>query len=195
MGIVTIGVDVGQRRDPSAIAVFEAERDFIDGRAQCCHTLRHVERLALGMPYPQVATRIAAIVASVGKRMADGDRSRITLYVDATGVGKPIVDQLTHMGLRPHGVWFVHGDTRVMRPNGDVSLGKAYLARQLAGLTRAGLLRLPRTAEAAALAAELMVYERRVSADGKDTYGAFKTNTHDDLATAVGLAVQWPPYV
>lgn len=42
---------------------------------------------------------------------------------------------------------------------------------QLAGLTRAGLLRLPRTAEAAALAAELMVYERRVSAAGKDTYG------------------------
>ncbi len=195
MGIVTIGVDVGQSRDPTAIAVSEADRASPDERAQWRHTLRHLERLPLGLPYPQVAARIAAIVANVGAHMAGGDRPPITLYVDATGVGKPVVDLLVQAGLCPRGVWFVHGDTRIVRPNGDVSLGKEYLARQLAGLSRARLLRLPRTAEATALAAELMVYERRVCEAGTDTYGAFQANTHDDLATAVGLAVQWPPYL
>ena len=193
MGVVTIGVDVGQRRDPTAIAVAEAERADIDGRARWRHTVRHVERLPLDMPYPQVAARIEAIVASAGEKIADDGHSQVTLYVDATGVGKPVVDLLTQAGLHPHGVWFVHGDTRVVRPNGDVSLGKAYLARQLASLSRAHLLRLPRTSEAVALAAELMVYERRVSEAGTDTYGAHLAHAHDDLATAVGLAVQWPP--
>lgn len=31
---------------------------------------------------------------------------------------------------------------------------------------------------------------RRVSENANDTYGAFKVGTHDDLVTALGLAVQ-----
>ena len=33
-------------------------------------------------------------------------------------------------------------------------------------------------------------YEIRVSEDANDRYGAFRTGTHDDLVTALGLAVQ-----
>jgi hypothetical protein len=52
---------------------------------------------------------------------------------------------------------------------------------------------LPRTAEADILAGELLRYEIRVSEDANDRYGAFKVGTHDDLVTALGLAVQPAP--
>jgi hypothetical protein len=40
---------------------------------------------------------------------------------------------------------------------------------------------------------ELLDYEIRISEDANERYGAFKVGTHDDLVTALGLAVQTPP--
>jgi hypothetical protein len=37
---------------------------------------------------------------------------------------------------------------------------------------------------------ELLTYELRVDENANDRYGAFKVGTHDDLVTALGLAVQ-----
>ena len=39
------------------------------------------------------------------------------------------------------------------------------------------------------MARELKDYQIKVDQDGADTYGAFKVGSHDDLATALGLAV------
>ena len=48
---VTIGVDIGQKHDPTAVCVAEAET-----RTDRDHFLiRHLERLPLGTPYPDVA--------------------------------------------------------------------------------------------------------------------------------------------
>jgi hypothetical protein len=57
-------------------------------------------------------------------------------------------------------------------------------------LLQTGRVHLPGTAEARALARELEAYEIRVTENANDTYGAFKVGTHDDLVTALGLAVQ-----
>ena len=51
-----------------------------------------------------------------------------------------------------------------------------------------GRIKLPRTAEAEALARELLDYEIRVDQDANDRYGAFRVGSHDDLVTALGLA-------
>lgn len=56
--------------------------------------------------------------------------------------------------------------------------------------TDLGRLHLPRTAEAETLAEELLDYEIRVDQDANDRYGAFRVGAHDDLVTALGLAVQ-----
>jgi len=61
---------------------------------------------------------------------------------------------------------------------------------RLQALLQSGRLHLPRTAEAEALAAELLDYEIRVDEHANDKYGAFKVGSHDDLVTALGLAVQ-----
>lgn len=52
---------------------------------------------------------------------------------------------------------------------------------------------LPETSEARQLAKELLDYEIRVDELADDLYGAFKVGAHDDLVTAVGLAVHQRP--
>jgi hypothetical protein len=43
--------------------------------------------------------------------------------------------------------------------------------------------------EARVLGEELLNFELRVDERANDTYGAFKVGTHDDMVTALGLAV------
>ncbi len=71
-----------------------------------------------------------------------------------------------------------------------LTLGKARLASRLQLLLRTGRIPLLQTAEADALALELLNYEMRVDANAHARFGAFKTGTHDARATALGLAVQ-----
>jgi hypothetical protein len=186
MGAVTVGVDIGQRRDPTAIAVVEQEHRG----SETHHVARHLERLPLGSPYPVVAERVAAVVGGV-YAATSGDAP--TLYVDATGVGTPIVDILRAASVgglaRLVAVYFTHGDRRKVESS-EVKLGKAWLVSRMQALLQSGLLHLPRTAEAEALGKELLDYEIRVTEDANDRYGAFRVGSHDDLVTALGLATQ-----
>lgn len=52
-----------------------------------------------------------------------------------------------------------------------------------------GRIHLPKMAEAEALKEELLNYEIRISDGGRDTYGAFRTGSHDDLVSALGIAI------
>lgn len=188
MAAVTIGVDIGQKRDPTAIAVVEEEM-----RDERTHYLtRHLERLPLGTPYPDVARRVGEIAA----RLRDRSRARqrigqqfsVTIYVDATGVGTPIVDLMREYGESPIPVYFTHGDRRT-EEHDRVSLGKGWLVSRLQALFQAGRIHLPATGEAVAMRQELIDYEIRVNEKANDIYGAFRTGSHDDLVTAYGLAV------
>lgn len=187
MGLVTIGVDLGQRRDPTAIAVMESEYRQEDTRVH--HMARHLERLPLGTPYPDVAERIAMVAAG-----ATEHAGRVTLYVDATGVGMPVVDELrrARVPAKLYACYFTHGDQRTVQET-DVRIGKAWLVSRLQVLLQGGRLHLPRTVEAEALARELLEYEIKIDTDANDRYGAFRVGTHDDLVTALGLAVQVDP--
>ena len=150
MGTVMIGVDLGQRRDPTAIAVAERERRD-DGE----HDLvRHLERLPLGTSYARVAGRVAGIAASV----ADRADAWPDVYVDATGVGTPVVDVLRAADVQARliAVYFSHGDRRAEdRERAEIKLGTACLVSKLRAALQGGRLHLPRPAEAEVLATEL----------------------------------------
>ncbi len=60
---------------------------------------------------------------------------------------------------------------------------------RLQALLQTQRIKLPETSEARVLAKELQDYEIRVSEDANEKFGAFKVGTHDDLVTALGLAV------
>src|SRR5688500_18427666 len=198
-GSVTIGVDIGQRIDPTAIAVIEREerieqvKDVETGANQerrvWHHTTRHLERLPLGTPYPDVADRLATVAARVTERTG----SRRYLYLDATGVGEPVVDVLKDHKVRARvvPVFFTYGDRRSTEHTGQITLGKAYLVSRMQALLQEKPLHPPpRHPEAETMTRELLDYESRVDKNANDTYGAFRVGTHDDLVTALGLATQ-----
>jgi hypothetical protein len=185
---VTIGADIGQRVDPTAIAVAEVEwRPAAGGRRAAHFLIRHLERLPLGTPYPAIAARLAGICSAVKERT----RARPVLYLDATGVGTPVVDALEAARVRARivAVFFTFGDKRT-ETVGEVRLGKGWLVSRLQVLLQSDRLHLPDTGEARALAEELLDYEIRIDPDGDAKFGAFKVGLHDDLVTALGLATQ-----
>lgn len=152
--------------------------------------IRYLGRLPLGTPYPEVARRIEEVINRAREQVRG--HSVVFVYVDATGVGQPIVDLVAERGNRPRllPVFFTHGDRR-NQDTEKVTLGKAYLVSRLQALLQSRRIHLPPEAdEARVLAQELEDYEIRVSEDANDRYGAFRVGTHDDLVTALGLAVQ-----
>lgn len=188
VGSITVGLDVGQRFDPTAICVAEAARRPRDNGGSDVHYLiRHLERLPLGTRYPDVAARVAEVVNGIVTRTRRYPR----LFVDATGVGTPLVDILkaARVGAAMSAVYFTHGDRRTVE-NNEIKLGKAWLVSRLQALLQSQRLHLPKSSEAEALAKELLDYEIRVDENANDRYGAFKVGTHDDLVTALGLACQ-----
>jgi hypothetical protein len=91
-----VGLDLGQAQDYTALAVIEAadtkgEWDPVNlyfGRHRELR-LRHLERMPLGRPYPEMVARTGQVMRSGALISA----SR-WLAVDATGVGRPVVDLL-----------------------------------------------------------------------------------------------------
>jgi hypothetical protein len=191
--MITIGVDIGQKRDPTAFAVVERDpREVEGGRTETHFLVRYLDRLPLGTPYPEVARRVAGIAERAGRQAG----SSVTVYLDATGVGQPVVDLVAERwrGGRLVAVYFTHGDRRT-EDGGKVTLGKAYLVSKLQALLQTQRIHLPDSSEGRVLAQELQDYEIRVGEDANDRYGAFRVGTHDDLVTALGLAVHCEPHV
>ncbi len=217
---VCIGVDVGQIRDNTAICVAEVSQvntgkirytreptmGHHDERGNWIppqgfetvmrseYTLRHIRRLPLGTSYPDVALHIADMLCS----NLFQDRS-VRVLLDVTGVGRPVYDDLRrevalrkecrYVQLKP--ISFTFGE---MYNRSKGTLGKAYLVSRLQSLLQGKRVHGPDIPEMKATLDELRVYEIKVSDAGKDTYGAFKTGTHDDLATAMALACLEDPY-
>jgi hypothetical protein len=184
VGPVTIGIDLGQKRDPFAIAVVEIEMRGDEDH----YLVRFLERLPLGTPYDKARDRVSEICRQLEERGA----AVVNLYADATGQGTAFTDELRRIDIPCRPVYFTHGDRRTS-VDGCVTLGKAWLVSRIKVLLQCGRLHLPKTPKAEAMREELLDYEIRISEDANERYGAFKVGTHDDLVTALGLAVQDRP--
>lgn len=219
---VHVGVDIGKQRDPTALVAVQV---FTDPLQETEYRTQLIERLPLGTSYPDVAAHIVKLMAAIcameherltneRKRLEEQVRAtgqQVTmerrgipwaayrLYVDATGVGRPVVDMVQRaieqdkrtslVELKP--ITFGHGDKYDSRTG---VMGKAYLVSRLQVLLQNRQLKLPKWhKEAQAMARELKDYEIHISQQATDTYGAFKVGTHDDLVTALGLAVLEDP--
>jgi len=198
-----IGIDIGQKRDPTAIAVVELRERQAGYATEAVHITRHLERLPLGTSYPKIGARLGQVVRNARQRawqqhFDEYGRGEMVdygfeVYIDATGVGQPVVDVLAETGLQIRPVFFTHGDRRI-EDGSRITLGKAWLVSRLQALFQTRRILLPANhPEADAMLRELLDYEIKVSEDANDRYGAFRTGAHDDLVTALGLAVQVEP--
>src|ERR1700741_2513235 len=89
----TIGVDLGQSFDPTAIAVVRKVRH---GLADPIYQVGHLERLPLQTPYPGVVGHVGRMLT----RLPEGTE----LVLDYTGVGRPVYDLFETKGFSPYGV-------------------------------------------------------------------------------------------
>lgn len=174
-----VGVDLGQTHDYTALVVVERVENELHAR--------HVERLPLGMSYPEQVKRIAAIV-STPELARDA-----LLAVDATGVGKPVVDLLRD-ALRPFhtplvaititgGLTASHKRSKWTVPKRDL-IGGAQVALQTRRLKIASALPAAQT-----LVDELTSYRITISEDGRDSFGNGREAPNDDLVLALALSV------
>ncbi|MBM3189373.1 MAG: hypothetical protein FJZ90_11705 [Chloroflexi bacterium] len=185
--VVQCGVDLGQKQDPTAIVVAEV----VKREGKYHYLIRHLERLPLNTSYPTAVDRLLRI----GQGLAEKKVKDVAFFVDATGLGQPVVDLLREAGLSPLTAVYLTGTDKASSEGRNLHLGKALLVSRLQVLLQSGRIHLPQTAEAGALVDELLNYEIKVSEDAQASFGAFKTGTHDDLATALGLACWEEPAV
>jgi len=83
------GLDLGQSQDYSALVVVEQFSRASQREHE--YRVRHLHRWTLGTSYP-------TIVAELGVMFSSHPLRDSTLVIDATGVGRPVVDMVTSAG-------------------------------------------------------------------------------------------------
>jgi hypothetical protein len=185
-----VGLDIGQRRDYSALAVLDwievadgtrnpATYEFIRRKTI---RLRHAERVRIGTPF-------AGIVDRVGQMLSDTRLQGCTLVVDATGVGAPVVELLREAKLpcRLLPVQITGGmdessdGTYYRVPKRDLVVGLQVL------FDRWPLEIASRPPGVHALVTELETFKGKRSASGNMRY----EGARDDLTMALALAWWW----
>src|SRR5215218_11395604 len=105
----SVGVDLGQAADYTAIAVLEKKvvpprtamfspvgpepgNRLVEG--ELAYDLVYLKRPKLGTPYDVIARRVADLICELEPQGAFGELGQVTLCVDGTGVGRGVVDML-----------------------------------------------------------------------------------------------------
>lgn len=187
-----LGVDLGQAQDPTAMALLEQKlvpiaNDQINphkGEVKCItrYHNRFLERVPLDTPYTDVADRIKVLMHMPELK------DETVLLVDATGVGRPVVDMLRAKGLMPVAIT-IHGGAELSVAQDGYHVPKRQLVSALLLLFQSHRLSLsPKLALSQLLAKELQNFTQRISNKGKDTYEAWRESEHDDLVLALSMA-------
>jgi len=188
-----VGLDLGQQSDPTAIAVAEQVHvptgTPVPGREAPTEThyhVRHLERLALGTSYPAVVARVAELVTQAPLRGA------VSLAVDGTGVGLPVVDMLKAVPLHDtplYPVLITSGDHENLE-RGVYHVPKRTLVANLQVFLQSERLKIAAgLPEAATLTHEPLNFKIKLTAAANDVYGVWREGQHDDLVLATALAV------
>ena len=185
------GLDLGQNHDFTALAMLEylelkGEWDAarFAWRKKTALRLRYLERMPLGTPYPDVVEEVAEAMhapALAGRRY---------LMVDATGVGRPVVDMFRRADLAGR-MWPVQitAGNRETLSDGYYGVPKRDLIVGLQVLLQAGRLQIAsRIRGAEALVREMAEMRVRLTPGGHEKYGVWREGEHDDLVLAVALA-------
>ena len=205
--MLTIGIDLAQSRDRTALVALESYRpevpvwevdiaeviantsvrDLLRGRhrgprVQFHHDIVHIERFPAGVTYPEQVVRVI--------RAADALSLEETanLVIDATGVGRPVVDMVRAACRYPMRAVTITGGSEVVKSGRDVSVPKADLVGCLEiTLSTRRLHAVPDLPYAEELDRELRSFGYELGASGRPKYEG--KGSHDDLVLALSLAL------
>jgi len=181
-----ISVDLGQAQDYTAVSVLETVNEQ--------YLVRHLQRFALGTPYPSIVTEITSLT----KRLPGG-----ILICDQTGVGAPVTDMFRVAGVSPIAVSITGGDTakfteapnaidpaRKLENRTHWSVPKRDLVSALSVALQSGKLRIAASLpDGDVLIRELTAFRVKISDSGHDSYAAWRERDHDDLVLSIAMGV------
>jgi hypothetical protein len=206
-----IGLDLGQAQDYTAVTILdevypdgvqlarpgdEFRRMKSDGSSwyasppissepvEPLFHCRHLERLKLGTSYPNVAKHVKHLM----QRLAN----QASLAVDATGVGRPVIDLLRTFDLQPVGITITGGDTVTHEPGLGWRVPKRDLVSSVQVLLQTERLKFAEDMPLVpVLVQELLAFRVKISDAGHDSYGSWREGVHDDLVLALAVAAWW----
>jgi hypothetical protein len=193
-------LDLGQVRDPSALAVLERTRGAdARGRRAYHYAGRYLHRWALGTAYS--GTREQPGIAEDVGRLLGQLPARPALVVDQTGVGRAVVDvlrkaQLPVAKLVPVTITPGSGPGGPAAGGGGWTVPKRTLASVLHALLGTRRLQVsPSLPLAAVLTRELETFSVKINlATGEESFEALRSRDHDDLCLALALGAWFGEY-
>ena len=195
-----VGVDLGQSHDPTAICVLETKTAQIPDWAftkprwelprltaekkayVSPFNVVHLERLPLGMSYPEQVLFVASLASRKPLKSPD-------VYIDYTGVGRPVYD-LFHAARVPGivGISITAGKDP-QRTNTGWSVPKNILVSGVQAKLHTGQLKVAAgLLDAPVLLKEFQDFRVTFTSAGNAIFNA-RQGQHDDLVLAVSLAV------
>ena len=202
---VIIGWDIGGRDKPTGICVAQTQiraaesywngERLVEPKPGQHFLVRFLERLPAGCGYPEMIERLVDIIGKVSKH---DYQLEPLLKANVTGGGVPVVDSLVQeLSRKPDGgsceiekVFVAAGDRRETGESKEVKLGKAWMVRRLQVLLQYNRVHMgckhPMFKE---MARDLGEFQLDSSLDPSEQ-GIFRVGRHDELVTALGLALQ-----
>jgi hypothetical protein len=180
-----VGVDLGQARDFTAVVVNECSERW--GKP-VQHRLTFLHRFPLGTSYPEVADGVRRLLAQLPRR-----RRRPELVVDATGVGRPVVEMLRAAGLAPVGVTITAGFDELKKARDDWRVPERTLAARMQVALQEGRLKIAAGMRLTpVLTQELRDFRAKINVGtGAEGFEAWREADHDDLVLAAAAVAVW----
>jgi hypothetical protein len=181
------GLDLGPPAAFSALAILERtpRPDPAKPQKERGHyAVRHLERFAVGTPYPEIAARVRDVFA-----LSALARSR--LLVDQTGVGHPVVQLIrrARIDARIQAVTITNGQGTGGSGTGGWRIPKQELVSVLQVLLQGRRIQVaPTLPVAQTLVRELTNFRMKAPASPCDTLEAWREGRDDDLVFAVAIA-------
>ena len=182
-----LGLDLGQVSDYTAIAIIEKikpSRGNGHANNEDLLHLRYLDRPKLGTPYPE----IARLVTTMLRRPELANKTQCV--VDATGVGRPVVDMLREAEVSPLVAVTITGGDTASRDGQSYRVPKRDLVSTLQVLLQNETLKIAKGLELGeVLKREMQNFRVKINiATAHDSYEAWREGDHDDLVLAVALA-------
>ena len=178
-----LGLDLGQAKDPSALAVLEQSRLAPETPAN--YACRDLRRWPLGTPYPP-------IVAEVTKLASTPPLQGCALVIDGTGCGRPVVDlfRLSSINAGVLPVLITAGHAVSRDENGYYRVAKVQLVSVMQVLLGARRWKIAKSLPLTpTLEKELSTFTAKITTAGNETFaGDWRQGEHDDLVLAAAIA-------
>jgi hypothetical protein len=189
------GLDLGQQADYSALSLVREVPAAAWGEP-ATYQVPHLHRWELGTGYPAVVDSTLRQVGALVAGLPPGDTA--ALIVDATGVGRPVLDLLAGgwgaLGAELIACTITGGAQATVLPQDGPCPEWHVPKRQLVSamqvlLSGRRLAIAPALPLAQVVTEELKHFDVKITLSAHEQFGAWREGAHDDLVLAVALPV------